>query len=202
MNKAHWLNLPLEGGQSAQSIQDLLDDSYLLTRQACSKIRPSEKRKKPFRRPHPKSNQPSKGNIMSIKVRGYAAQSDSSPLAPFEFERREVRSNDVEIDIEYCGVCHSDLHQAKNDWGWSHYPMVPGYEIVRACAPRGRGREQSLKQAIWWAWAAWSIPANIATRASRAWSNIAKTATCKPITTPTASAIICPLTAATATPSW
>ena len=76
---------------------------------------------------------------MSIKVRGYAAQSDSSPLAPFEFERREVRSNDVEIDIEYCGVCHSDLHQAKNDWGWSHYPMVPGHEIVGRVRRVGAG---------------------------------------------------------------
>lgn len=67
---------------------------------------------------------------MTIKVYGYAAQSATSPLAPFEFERREVRDNDVEIEIQYCGVCHSDLHQARNDWGWSHYPMVPGHEIV------------------------------------------------------------------------
>ncbi|MDO5638995.1 MAG: NAD(P)-dependent alcohol dehydrogenase [Neisseria sp.] len=67
---------------------------------------------------------------MSIKVRGYAAQSSASPLALFEFERREVGARDVEIDIEYCGVCHSDLHQARNDWGWSQYPMVPGHEIV------------------------------------------------------------------------
>ncbi|KGQ70662.1 hydroxyacid dehydrogenase [Chelonobacter oris] len=67
---------------------------------------------------------------MTITVRGYAAQSATSPLAPFEFERREVRANDVEIDIEYCGVCHSDIHQARNDWGWSHYPIVPGHEIV------------------------------------------------------------------------
>ncbi|UOO80930.1 NAD(P)-dependent alcohol dehydrogenase [Uruburuella testudinis] len=67
---------------------------------------------------------------MTIKARGYAAQSDTAPLAPFEFERRDVRANDVEIDIEYCGVCHSDLHQAKNDWGWSQYPLVPGHEIV------------------------------------------------------------------------
>ena len=76
---------------------------------------------------------------MSIKVRGYAAQSDSSPLAPFEFERREVRGNDVEIDIGYCGVCHSDLHQARNDWGWSHYPMVPGHEIVGRVRRVGAG---------------------------------------------------------------
>ena len=76
---------------------------------------------------------------MTITVKGYAAQSDSSPLAPFEFERREVRGNDVEIDIEYCGVCHSDLHQARNDWGWSHYPMVPGHEIVGRVRRVGAG---------------------------------------------------------------
>ncbi|MGR3807709.1 NAD(P)-dependent alcohol dehydrogenase [Pasteurella testudinis] len=67
---------------------------------------------------------------MTINVYGYAAQSATSPLAPFTFERRDVRANDVEIDIQYCGVCHSDLHQARNDWGWSHYPMVPGHEII------------------------------------------------------------------------
>lgn len=67
---------------------------------------------------------------MTINVYGYAAQSASSPLAPFEFKRRQVRDNDVEIEIQYCGVCHSDLHQARNDWGWSRYPIVPGHEII------------------------------------------------------------------------
>lgn len=67
---------------------------------------------------------------MTIKVKGYAAQNAESDLAPFEFERRDLRDNDVEIVIEYCGVCHSDLHQARNDWGGSIYPMVPGHEIV------------------------------------------------------------------------
>lgn len=67
---------------------------------------------------------------MSIKVLGYAAQSATSPLAPFTFERRDPREDDVTIQIEYCGVCHSDLHQARNDWGFSRYPLVPGHEIV------------------------------------------------------------------------
>ena len=71
---------------------------------------------------------------MSIKVRGYAAQSDSSPLAPFEFERREVRGNDVEIDIEYCGVCHSDLHQAKNDWAGAIIRWCPATKSWGVCA--------------------------------------------------------------------
>ncbi|MFM7839471.1 MAG: NAD(P)-dependent alcohol dehydrogenase [Chitinophagaceae bacterium] len=52
------------------------------------------------------------------------------PLVPFTFERRAVRPKDVQIEILYCGVCHSDLHQARNEWGGSLYPMVPGHEIV------------------------------------------------------------------------
>lgn len=65
-----------------------------------------------------------------MKTIGYAALSDSTPLVPFTFERRELRANDVAMEILYCGICHSDLHQARNDWGWSRYPMVPGHEIV------------------------------------------------------------------------
>ena len=65
-----------------------------------------------------------------MKTLGYAAQSATSPLAPFPFERRSLRPNDVAMDVLYCGVCHSDLHMARNDWGWSFYPLVPGHEIV------------------------------------------------------------------------
>lgn len=61
---------------------------------------------------------------------GYAARSAESPLALLSFERRELRGNDVAIEILYCGVCHSDLHVARNDWGSSVYPVVPGHEIV------------------------------------------------------------------------
>lgn len=61
---------------------------------------------------------------------GYAAQDAKTPLAPFSFERREVGPHDVLINIDYCGVCHSDIHQARNEWGFSTYPMVPGHEIV------------------------------------------------------------------------
>ncbi|APG92324.1 NAD(P)-dependent alcohol dehydrogenase [Sinorhizobium americanum] len=63
-------------------------------------------------------------------ARGYAATDASQPLAPFTFERREPRDDDVVIDIQYCGVCHSDIHQARNEWGNSTFPMVPGHEIV------------------------------------------------------------------------
>lgn len=65
-----------------------------------------------------------------MKTIGYAAQSADSPLAPFSFDRRELRDNDVAMEILYCGVCHSDLHTARNDWGWTVYPNVPGHEIV------------------------------------------------------------------------
>ena len=66
-----------------------------------------------------------------IPVKAYAAQSATSPVAPFQFDRRAVGPNDVQIDILYCGVCHSDIHQARNEWdGKSIYPMVPGHEIV------------------------------------------------------------------------
>lgn len=65
-----------------------------------------------------------------MKTVGYAAHSSDTPLAPFHFERRELRDNDVAMEILYCGVCHSDLHVARNDWGGSSYPVVPGHEIV------------------------------------------------------------------------
>ncbi|EJQ8906996.1 alcohol dehydrogenase catalytic domain-containing protein, partial [Cronobacter sakazakii] len=67
---------------------------------------------------------------MTMKVLGYAAQSPEAPLAPFEFTRRAPRPDDVVLEILYCGVCHSDLHQARDDWGFSQYPIVPGHEII------------------------------------------------------------------------
>jgi len=64
------------------------------------------------------------------QTRAYAAFADDQPLAPFSFERRQPRPDDVAIEILYCGVCHSDLHFAYNDWGMTRYPIVPGHEIV------------------------------------------------------------------------
>src|SRR5665647_625831 len=61
---------------------------------------------------------------------GYAATSPSTPLTPFSFERRSPGSLDVALDILYCGVCHSDLHTARNEWKNTVYPSVPGHEIV------------------------------------------------------------------------
>lgn len=62
--------------------------------------------------------------------KGYAAQSPTTDLAPWKFERREVGPTDVQFDIQYCGVCHSDLHQIRNEWFPGIFPMVPGHEIV------------------------------------------------------------------------
>jgi alcohol dehydrogenase (NADP+) len=74
---------------------------------------------------------------MALSIRGYAAQSATTPLAPLRFERRDPRPDDVVIEILYCGVCHSDIHQARNEWGGSTYPMVPGHEIIGRVASVG-----------------------------------------------------------------
>jgi uncharacterized zinc-type alcohol dehydrogenase-like protein len=65
-----------------------------------------------------------------LKSFGYAATSADSPLAPLAFQRREPGPQDVQIEILFCGVCHSDLHTARNEWGGTVYPVVPGHEIV------------------------------------------------------------------------
>lgn len=65
-----------------------------------------------------------------IKTQAYAAQSATTPLAPYSFERREPGPYDVQIEILYCGVCHSDLHTVRSEWPGTVYPMVPGHEIV------------------------------------------------------------------------
>lgn len=64
------------------------------------------------------------------RVLGYAAQKATAPLTPFSFTRRELRSSDVQIDILYCGVCHSDIHTARSEWPGTIYPVVPGHEIL------------------------------------------------------------------------
>ena len=65
-----------------------------------------------------------------IPTKAYAAQNATSPLGPFNFERRDPGPHDVEIDILFCGVCHSDIHQVRDEWGGSIFPMVPGHEIL------------------------------------------------------------------------
>jgi uncharacterized zinc-type alcohol dehydrogenase-like protein len=64
------------------------------------------------------------------RAKGYAAITAKASVGPYSFERREPREHDVAIDIQYCGICHSDIHQARDEWGGSIFPMVPGHEIV------------------------------------------------------------------------
>jgi len=65
-----------------------------------------------------------------MNVRGLAAQDKGSDLVRYSFERREVRPSDIAISIKYAGICHSDIHQVKDEWGGSRFPMVPGHEIA------------------------------------------------------------------------
>ena len=74
-----------------------------------------------------------------IRAFGYAAQNATTPLAPFSFERREPREQDVQIDILYCGVCHSDLHTVRGEWSGTLYPSLPGHEIVGRVTRVGSG---------------------------------------------------------------
>lgn len=64
-----------------------------------------------------------------IQSKGFASFDAISDLKPHTFQRRDVTDNDVQIEIAYCGVCHSDIHTVKNEWGGAHYPLVPGHEI-------------------------------------------------------------------------
>jgi alcohol dehydrogenase (NADP+) len=74
-----------------------------------------------------------------IQVKGYAAASAKAPLAPHTFERRDPKAHDVVIEIKFCGICHSDIHQAKDEWGGSAFPMVPGHEIAGVVTQVGPG---------------------------------------------------------------
>jgi len=65
-----------------------------------------------------------------MQTKSYAAQTATSPLAPYTINRREPGKKDVVIDILYCGVCHSDLHTARGEWEGTKFPSVPGHEIV------------------------------------------------------------------------
>lgn len=75
---------------------------------------------------------------MAMNVSGYAAKAAHQKLAPLTFARRDPRDHDVVIDILYCGVCHSDLHQVRDDWGRGIYPMVPGHEIIGRVSSVGK----------------------------------------------------------------
>jgi alcohol dehydrogenase (NADP+) len=65
-----------------------------------------------------------------VEIHAYAAQNAKSPLTPFKISRRDPGPHDIQIDILFCGVCHSDLHTVRNEWTNSVYPVVPGHEII------------------------------------------------------------------------
>lgn len=68
-------------------------------------------------------------------AKAFGAHSATTPLVPLTIERREPRPQDVQIEIKYCGVCHSDLHTVRNEWHNAIYPCVPGHEIVGIVTP-------------------------------------------------------------------
>jgi alcohol dehydrogenase (NADP+) len=72
-----------------------------------------------------------------IKAKSYAAMKAKAALVPYSIDRREPREHDVVIDIKFCGICHSDIHQARDEWGFSTFPMVPGHEIAGTVASVG-----------------------------------------------------------------
>ena len=65
-----------------------------------------------------------------MTVQAYAAHEAGGKLEPFEYESGSLKPDEVEIDVEYCGICHSDLSMLKNEWGFTRYPFVPGHEVV------------------------------------------------------------------------
>jgi uncharacterized zinc-type alcohol dehydrogenase-like protein len=73
-----------------------------------------------------------------IASRGYAARDNAGPLSPWSFERRPLGGNDILLDIKFCGICHSDIHQIHGDWGPQQYPQVPGHEITGVVAAVGK----------------------------------------------------------------
>ena len=72
-----------------------------------------------------------------IKTKAIAAFSAKEPLGPYNFERREPKEHDVVIDIKYCGLCHSDIHTVRNEWGAANYPVVAGHEIAGGVPANG-----------------------------------------------------------------
>jgi D-arabinose 1-dehydrogenase-like Zn-dependent alcohol dehydrogenase len=117
---------------------------------------------------------PQKTIAKTYTTTGYAAHSATTPLKHFTFERREPRPKDVQIDILYCGVCHSDLHTARNEWTNTTYPVVPGHEIVGRVAKIGRD-VRKFKVGDHVELAAWSILAACARAIKRDWKTTAKT---------------------------
>ena len=73
-----------------------------------------------------------------MRTKGYAAHAANKPLEPFEFERRAPGDRDVHVQIEFCGMCHSDIHTVRNEWAMTTYPCVPGHEIIGRVVKTGK----------------------------------------------------------------
>jgi alcohol dehydrogenase (NADP+) len=85
------------------------------------------------------AQRPAAAYAAPFAVSGYAATSADSALAPFDFQRRAVGTNDVAIEIHYCGVCHSDIHTSRGHWGQQRYPLITGHEIAGLVTAVGSG---------------------------------------------------------------
>jgi D-arabinose 1-dehydrogenase-like Zn-dependent alcohol dehydrogenase len=72
---------------------------------------------------------------MVMTIQAYAAHKADGKLESFEYELGSLKPDEVEIDVEYCGICHSDLHRLKNEWGFTRYPLVAGHEIIAFFLP-------------------------------------------------------------------
>jgi uncharacterized zinc-type alcohol dehydrogenase-like protein len=107
-------------------------------------------------------------------TKGYAAHSAHEALKPFSFERREPTPTDVQIEILFCGVCHSDLHIARNEWGFTTYPCVPGHEIVGRVVKTRVATLRNSKKAIGSRSVAWWTRAGRVRIAKKRWSNSAR----------------------------
>lgn len=107
-------------------------------------------------------------------INAIGTYSASQPLESMAITRRDPGPQDVQIAIAYCGVCHSDLHQARSEWAGTLYPCVPGHEIVGRVTAVGNA-VRATPSAIWWASAVWSIAVNSAKSALRGWKTTATT---------------------------
>ena len=116
-----------------------------------------------------------------LSTQGYAAMTAKAPLQSFSFERHEVGPQDMLITITHCGVCHSDIHQTRDEWGDSIFPMVPGHEIVGTVTQIGSA-VKTFKVGDAPASAASSIPAGYALPVGKDLSSTAKPACSSPTT--------------------
>ena len=107
-----------------------------------------------------------------LATKGYAAMAANERLQPFSFERRDVGPHNVLITISHCGICHSDIHQVRNEWGIALFPMVPGHEIVGTVSQVGSAVttfKVGDRVGVGCLW----IPAEPVRHAEKVWNNIA-----------------------------